>query len=79
MDKVFEQLQIFRGFTLSNLQKLKNEDADIQPAGFSNTLRWNYAHILVAYDELVYQLSGKGIQLNPKYRELFSQGTRPSE
>ncbi len=29
MDKVFEQLQFFRGFTLSNLQKLEKEHADI--------------------------------------------------
>ncbi|CRK83603.1 DinB family protein [Neobacillus massiliamazoniensis] len=79
MDKVFEQLHFFRGFTLSNIQKLKKEHADIQPVGFSNTLRWNYAHILTAYDGLVFQLSGKGSKLDPKYMELFSQGTRPSE
>lgn len=79
MDKVFEQLQFFRGFTLNNLQKLEKEHADIQPTGFSNTLRWNYAHILTAYEGLVFQLTGKASKLDPKYMELFSQGTRPSE
>ncbi|MDM5155057.1 hypothetical protein QUF88_14915 [Bacillus sp. DX1.1] len=57
IDKVFEQLQFFRGFTLNNLQNLEKH-ADIQPTGFSNTLRWNYAHILTAYEGLVFQLSG---------------------
>ncbi|MEH6995712.1 DinB family protein [Neobacillus drentensis] len=79
MDKIFEQLQFFRGFTLSNLQKLEIGHADIQPAEFSNTLRWNYGHILTAYEGLVFQLGGKGSKLDPKYMELFSQGTRPSE
>lgn len=27
----------------------------------------------------MFQLSGKGRKLDPKYMELFSQGTRPSE
>ncbi|SFB19670.1 MULTISPECIES: DinB family protein [unclassified Bacillus (in: firmicutes)] len=79
MDKIFEQLQFFRGFTLSNLQKLEKEHADIQPTGFSNTLRWNYGHILTAYEGLVFQLAGKESKLDPKYMQLFSQGTRPSE
>jgi uncharacterized damage-inducible protein DinB len=79
MDKALEQLQFFRGFTLNNLQKLKKEHADIQPAGFSNTLRWNYAHILTAYDGLMFQLSGKGSKLDPRFFEFFGGGTKPSE
>ncbi|MDM5156361.1 DinB family protein [Bacillus sp. DX1.1] len=79
MEKIFEQLQFFCGFTLNNLQKLEKNHADVQPTGFSNTLRWNYGHILTAYEGLVFQLTGKGSKLDPKFMELFSQGTRPSE
>jgi uncharacterized damage-inducible protein DinB len=79
MNKVLEQFQFIRGFTLNNLQKIEKKHADIQPTGFSNTLRWNYAHILTAYEQLLFQLSGKESKLDPKFLELFKSGTRPSE
>lgn len=74
-----EQFQFFRESTLKNLQNLEKEYADIQPTGFNNTLRWNYAHILTAYEGLVIQLSGNESKLDPKYMQLFGIGTKPSE
>lgn len=79
MDTLLQHLQFVRGVTLMRLQKVEKGQEDIQPAAFSNTLRWNFAHILTPYEAFVFGLSGKESNLDPKYKELFGRGTRPSE
>lgn len=75
-----QQLMMARGYTLSRLKKITKDDVwDAQPAGFSNTIRWNVGHILVLTEEFL----GKALpDYEPQYiewNEYFVAGSSPSE
>ncbi|MGD8188922.1 DinB family protein [Brevibacillus ginsengisoli] len=68
-----------RQFLLHQLQSISEELFDVQPQGFSNTIRWNAGHIAFFHD---YFLSlGLPVQsnLSEQYATLFHSGTQPSE
>ncbi|SFF45194.1 DinB superfamily protein [Paenibacillus algorifonticola] len=73
-----KQLEITRGNLYNVLESVSETSADNQPAGFSNTIRWNVGHILTVAEMFIFndrQTSG----LPKDYNNLFAPGTKPSD
>ena len=49
------QLNFARIYTQGRLQSVKDEQWDIQPEGFHNTIRWNVGHIFVSMENLIHR------------------------
>src|SRR5699024_6765361 len=78
---IFEQFDFYRDSTVELLESITSESqADINPTGFSNTLRWNLGHILVAQEGIMYYFGRdeKGF-LPTSFQGLFSTGTSPKD
>lgn len=76
---ISKQFEMLRGFTLTMINHLKEEQIDIVPDGFNNNIRWNIGHILVAQDYLLYGRDQAANIVKPGYVELFNQGTKPAD
>ena len=61
--------QIMDGFTLERCNKI--------PDGFNNNLIWNYGHVIVTQQLLVYGLSGMDIEIDKHLVDKFRKGTKP--
>ncbi|MHA6260480.1 DinB family protein [Sporosarcina sp. CAU 1771] len=73
----FAQLKLARGFTLSRLKQSTEESWDVQPAGFSNTIRWNVGHVLVTSEYLIGRAIADYEKAYPEWNSFFAAGTRP--
>ncbi len=62
-------LDVLKNNTLEQLNKV--------PAGFSNNLIWNIAHIVVVQQMLVYKLSGLPMQISDAMVDTYKRGTKP--
>ena len=63
--------KILESHTLEQLNKI--------PAGFSNNLIWNIAHIIVTQQLLVYKLSGLPMMVSDEMIEKYKKGTKPEQ
>jgi hypothetical protein len=59
----------FDKYTLEQLNKV--------PAGFSNNLIWNIAHIIVSQQLLAYGATGNTLLVSPEMVSAYRGGTRP--
>lgn len=66
---ILNVLAIVKGLSVEHLNKI--------PAGFSNNLIWNVAHLLVTQKLLIYGLSGNDLGLDSTFVEKFRKGTKP--
>jgi uncharacterized damage-inducible protein DinB len=78
-DKVLRQVEAVRAITLQKVESITEDEADIMPKGFNNTIRWNVGHILIVQDQLASNFAGLPQQLSPEFVTLFGNRTRPSE
>jgi uncharacterized damage-inducible protein DinB len=78
-DQLLQHVDLVRAITLSAFDTLDEELADIQPAGFPNTIRWNLGHILITQEQLSVNFAGMKPQLPEHYLKLFGNKTRPSD
>lgn len=62
---------------LAVLESHSLEQLNKVPAGFSNNLIWNIAHIVVVQQMLVYKLSGLQMQVSDEMVEKYKRGTKP--
>ena len=73
------QLNFARIYTQGRLQAIHEEQWDIQPQGFNNTIRWNVGHIFTTMESLV----KKGIPtyepVHPEWAQFFKGGTKPAD
>ena len=56
-------------YSLEHLNKI--------PRGFSNNLIWNYGHVIVTQQLLVYGLSEADTKVEDKFIEKYRKGTKP--
>ncbi|ELK48498.1 UNVERIFIED_CONTAM: DinB family protein [Halobacillus marinus] len=77
--QIFTQINMVRQATLKEMDGVTEEQADKQPGGFSNTIRWNLGHILVVQNSLVERFGGKPVETPSRYLELFAPGTKPAD
>jgi uncharacterized damage-inducible protein DinB len=78
-DMVLRQVEVVRAITLQKLESITEDEADIMPKGFNNTIRWNFGHILIVQDQLASNFAGLPQQLSQEFITLFGNRTRPSE
>lgn len=74
---LLNQIEFTREVTLQIIGDLTETEADLIPAGFPNSIRWNLGHILVDQAQWLYYLIPDEIVLPQGYQELFQHGTRP--
>ncbi len=77
--ETLNQLSFARIYTQGRLQLIKDEQWDLQPEGFNNTIRWNLGHIFVSMESFVHRVLPKYEQVHPEWVSLFKGGTMPSE
>lgn len=61
--------QILAKYTLEQLNEI--------PAGYSNNLIWNIAHVVVTQQLLVYKLSGLPMLVSDEMVEKYKKGSKP--
>ncbi|SFJ61414.1 DinB family protein [Brevibacillus centrosporus] len=73
---IWDSYDLVRNITLSALNTVSEEVADVIPEGFNNNIRWNFGHILVTQDLFMYGPSCPNLPAN--YAALFAPGTKPA-
>ncbi|QAS53596.1 DinB family protein [Halobacillus litoralis] len=78
-EQIFQQINMVRKATLKGMDSVTEEQADKQPGGFSNTIRWNLGHIYVVQNSLIAKFGGIPTETPSRYLELFAPGTKPAD
>jgi uncharacterized damage-inducible protein DinB len=73
------QMKFARVYTQGRLQSVKDEQWDIQPEGFNNTIRWNVGHIFVSMEAFIKRSIPTYEPVHPEWIPLFRGGTKPEE
>lgn len=55
---LFKQMDFVRGQTLKLMEGVTEEQADVIPEGFRNSIRWNLGHIYVVTERIAFQYIG---------------------
>ncbi|MCR2806574.1 DinB family protein [Paenibacillus soyae] len=74
---LFDQLAFVRKGTLKAAEGVTEEQADIVPEGFNNSIRWNLGHLYVVLERYGFKYIGLPQQLPEGFRERFEFGTSP--
>ncbi|HIP32075.1 MAG TPA: DinB family protein [Crocinitomicaceae bacterium] len=72
-------LRSTRLFVLDLMGKFSYEQLTTVPAGFSNSMLWNFGHIVVVQQLLIYGLSGNELHLDKNIVHLFKKGATGKE
>ncbi len=79
MKKLFTDQKAVRNLVLKSIENLDNETLNHIPEGFNNNIVWNFAHILVTQQLLVYKLSGIQPDIPKEWINKYRIGTKPEE
>ncbi|MGG1516840.1 DinB family protein [Paenibacillus oryzisoli] len=74
---LFKQLAFVRSQTLKLMEGVTEENADVIPEGFRNSIRWNLGHIYVVLERFAFQYIGLPQHLPRGFKEQFEYGTSP--
>jgi hypothetical protein len=75
---LLNQLEWIRSVTLKAVESIHDEEADVQPEGFNNTIRWHLGHIYLVQERLAFHHAGFPVDVPQSYIDLFGNGTKPS-
>ncbi len=76
-EQLFEQMKLWRKWTVEFLGTIPEELADLIPQGHSNSIRWNAGHILVGWDNTMFPAVNEKRQVPLYYHLLFPSGSKP--
>ncbi|SDJ16290.1 DinB family protein [Salimicrobium halophilum] len=76
-EQLFEQMKLWRTWTVEYLQTISEELVDQIPQGHNNNISWNSGHILVGWDNAIFPAEERQVPHN--YHVLFPDGSRPEE
>jgi len=76
-EMLFQQLVFIRNRTIAALDATPEEIVNEIPKGLSNNLLWNFGHIFVTQDHLLYSFLKISNNIPPNYQELFIMGSTP--
>lgn len=62
-------LRLMDGLSIEQLNEI--------PKGFNNNLIWNFAHVIITQQLLVYKMSGLSMHVTNEQVELFRKGSKP--
>lgn len=68
-------IQIRKNF-ITLIEELSLETLNCLAPGFSNTIAWNFGHIVVSQQKLCYVPAGVPFKVSEKYLSLFQKGTQ---
>ncbi|XEC94920.1 DinB family protein [Paenibacillus tarimensis] len=74
---LFKQMTFVRSQTLKLMGRVTEEAVDRVPAGFRNTIRWQFGHIYYVLERLTFQPIGLSPHLPQGFKEQFDNGTSP--
>lgn len=75
LQRALEVTRTSRNLHLKVLNTFTLEQLNIVPKGYKNSLFWNFAHIVVTQQLLVYKLSGTALMVSEKWIDLYKKGT----
>lgn len=64
---------------MDELKNLDEEQLDIQPSGFSNTIHWHVGHMLTVNELGLFDFPNNSEHLPQRYESLFAPGTKPAD
>ncbi|TBL75747.1 DinB family protein [Paenibacillus thalictri] len=70
---------ILRQIVIGQLQNVPENQLDIQPEGFRNTIRWNIGHMIFWMDRYSTFAFGSPSTIPAVYENLFNSGTKPAD
>ncbi|MCI3927688.1 DinB family protein [Paenibacillus sp. TRM 82003] len=76
---LLKQLELIRSFTLGAVESLHEEEADVQPEGFNNTIRWHLGHVYLVQERLAFHYAGFPVDVPQAYIDMFANGTKPAD
>ncbi|TDL32793.1 DinB family protein [Jeotgalibacillus sp. S-D1] len=76
-EQIFEQMKLWRKWTVEFLRTIPEEIADRIPPGHNNSIRWNAGHILVGWDNTMFPAVNEKRQMPLSYHLLFPSGSNP--
>ena len=79
MEQTFELNRTSRKLIAPFLEDFSLEQLNTIPKGFSNTLFWNVAHVVVTQQLLIYKLSGLNMLVSDELVDKYKKGTRPEQ
>ena len=79
MEQTFELNRTSRTLIVPFLEDFSLEQLNTIPTGFSNTLFWNIAHVVVTQQLLVYKLSGLPMLISDELVDKYKKGSKPEQ
>lgn len=76
---ILDQIGMIRSVTLETIGEISDEEADVQPKGWNNTIRWHLGHIYLVQERLAFHFAGFPLDLPQSYIDMFCSGTKPSD
>ncbi|WP_409271642.1 DinB family protein [Neobacillus sp. SCS-31] len=76
-EQLFEQMKLWRNWTVELLRTIPKEVVDEIPNGFNNNIRWNVGHILVGWDHTMFPSVNEERRLPMSYHLMFPRGSKP--
>jgi hypothetical protein len=76
-EMLFQQMNFIRTRTITALDATSETIVTEIPNGFKNNLLWNFGHIFLAQDNLLYSFLKEKHNVPPHYLELFNMGSSP--
>jgi len=73
-----QQLSFARMYTLGQVKQSPEAAWDVQPEGFSNTLRWNIGHIYAVMESFISRAIPGYEPVHPEWIPLFAPGSSPA-
>ncbi|MUK88060.1 DinB family protein [Ornithinibacillus sp. L9] len=74
---LFTQLHTYRQETLSLIDGITEQQANIIPNGFNNNIRWNLGHIYLDQYLWIQAVTKEKMTYNDKFNDWFGFGTNP--
>ncbi|MGM0751675.1 MAG: DinB family protein [Bacillota bacterium] len=78
-DQLFNQMKLWRSWTVDFLRTIPEEIADQVPHGHNNSIRWNAGHILVGWDHTMFPAVDQERQMPQSYHKMFPRESKPQE
>lgn len=75
---IIAQIKKTRSFIIELAENLSTEQLNQIPAGFTNNIIWNIAHLTATQQNMCYVRSGSEITVEDKYFTPFLSGTKPT-
>lgn len=77
MKSTFEFSRKIRARFLNLIEEHSLATVNEIPVGFNNNLLWNFGHVLITQQLLVYKLSGLDLQVSEALVEKYRKGSKP--